>query len=265
MLRFFALLLLLPSLCFATDRSPWTGNPFEFVSRVRYTFETFNKIEQIPFHTDNHYLNLALLGTGWPSFDLEGQIQVAYTPYSGFFFDYGEMAGRYVWLDDVAGEPLTVTTALAVFGASKRSVLDPSTPVTGQVGGELQALIGKEWSLCGDWISRHWLMGAVGLAHQSSGWLRWRVATERHFCLCHTVWIDVGGRIGLGDHPMPAIEQFTGYGPIDYRSIDLRAGYRRDVGNCGEIELSYLYRLYSENFPDQLHRVAVEILIPFSL
>lgn len=261
-----ALLLPLSSLQ-AIGRSPWIGPPFELDGRLRYTFEHYREIETTPHSihhpATNHYLNLALLFAPWESIDLEAELQIAYTRDHHVFFEYGEVTGRILWLDDVAGDPISLMTTLSLGGATHTAVIDPSTPDIGTFQAKFGVEMGKEWARSDDWVWRNWICGAIGVANKGAPWLLGRIATERHFCRWNTLWLSLHGRVGLGERPMPPLDRFNGYGPIAYRAADLEAGYELQLGCRATLSIAYLHRIYARNFPDELQQVALQLLLPF--
>lgn len=264
-----ALCLALSPALWGLEGGPWLGNGLEIVIWPSYTFQTYDKVntngQTVLYPSRDSFINGRVEVAPWDCFDIRIEAQVARTTQHGLFFQYARAGMRYILFDELLGCPFTVAVGGFAEAASKKALYDLSTPEHGTVEGELHLAIGRERWGCSDWLWRSWALGAVGFGNKGAGWLRGKIGTSRQICGCVILWGAAEGLAGLGELPLPPLGQFTGYGPIAHRSIDLEAGARVRIGLIGWASLSYSYRLHAVNFPEQAQRITFALLIPLSI
>lgn len=255
--------------CNATEHQPWLGNVYEFEWRSSLKFQGFNRIssdsELKKYSSDDLFLSTSLANV-LPDPQLGGELEIiqAWTRKQKGCTDQIKLTGRYAYWDDVAGDPLSITFGLSYIQGFHRSLKDLSSFHHGLYESEIFGSIGKEKSLGTVWISRWWMMGALGIAERGSPWLKFHANFEKRFgeqhelkTFFHSLWGLGGGRL----HP----NHFSGYGSVQHQSIDLGLRYTYLIEFFGSASLEYSYRIYARNFPTYTHQVLAQVLYTFGL
>ena len=89
--------------------------------------------------------------------------------------DHLRATGRYIVLDDVAGDPISLTAGLSYIESFIPGLHDVSSFHHGRAEGELFLSVGKERRAWASWIRRWWAAGAIGIGDRGSPWLRGNV------------------------------------------------------------------------------------------
>lgn len=253
----------------ATEYQPWFGNTLEFEFRTAYSFQTYSRVDtaagSCSVSADDHFLNLSLGITPLSAWNGELELLLAHTSSQGFELAHGRATARYLWFDDVVGDPMSMSTGLSLTVPSEGSQEDLSTPYHGDVEAELHVTVGKEFCEGRYWEERIWALAAVGIANVGSPWVRLDLHFGKNYqdvnrwkLFLHSLW-------GLGDRCLVLSDKFQSYGSIDHRSVDVGVGYSRLIEYCGRINIEYAYRLYARSYPEHVHVVTLEFLFPFSL
>ncbi len=120
----------------ATERQPWLGNFYEFELHPSIAFQRYNRLASgkhfEKYQSQDVFLNLSL-GNAFlnPTIGIELEFTQAYTKKQKGSIDQIKFTGRYLWLDDVAGDPVSLITGLSyaqafviVFGILAPSIMD---------------------------------------------------------------------------------------------------------------------------------------------
>ena len=130
---------------------------------------------------------------------MQVEVEFADTPRQSFGWRSVALQGRYLWLNDVEGDPYSLISALNVREVSGHSVRDVSSPYHYYLNFEFNSAIGKEWSKEGLWTMHTYALGAIGMANRGSPWLRGMGAWEANIQDRHRFLLDIEGYFGLGD------------------------------------------------------------------
>jgi hypothetical protein len=106
------------------------------------------------------------------SVEVQGALSVAKHTGTSVYADTAQLCGRLQLLDDVAGDPISLTSAVTVTFGTNDAVRAVAEFVPSNVNAEIHLAAGKEWAECEEWKLRCWLLGAVGAANQGRPWIR---------------------------------------------------------------------------------------------
>lgn len=267
---FFLLLFqLLPHCGEATEYQPWLGNFYEFEWRSSLRFQEYAWLSTDArlkkYRSHDVFLN-ASLSNALPDPEIGAEIEIVQggTKKQKGGIDQVKITGRYLWLDDVAGDPLSVIFGLSYIQAFQRSLKDVSSFHHGLYNGEVFCSIGKETPLERLWGARWWVVGAIGVAEQGSPWMRIDLNYEKRIKDHHELAAFLRTLWGLG-HKRLRLHDFRGYGPIQHQSIDLGLRYTYVIEFYGNASIEYSFRPYAQNFPCYAHQVIAQIMYQFGL
>jgi hypothetical protein len=259
----------LPFALNATELKPWFGNPFELEGRATYVFQNFQEMQTgeglVSYVSNDNFLTLSLSTSIWGNWDAEFELTGAQTRAHCFNYDCARLTGRYLWMDDVIGDPFSITSGITLTLPQRISIIDPGSFHHGYFEAEFHTALGRE-SVCGPrWKSRWWLIGGVGIATQGSPWLRADGVIEVQHFIGHALELGAYTLWGLGGDNIVDLDAFRGYGPIAHRSVDVGFAYLYRFDCWGTLKLGYRRRVYAHNFPDNANYLIVEYLYPFGL
>lgn len=259
--------LFLPALGTCVDYKPWLGEMLEFEWRNSVFYQTYPEVASGSHFkkksSDDYFLNTSL-STSYMEYGLELEATEAWTKRQSGDIDNLKATLRYVWLDDIAGDPISLTSGLSFTQSFVPSLHDISSFHHGRREFELFLSLGKE-KACGEvWVRRWWTVLGCGIAERGSPWLRLNAAydvraSERQEwrLFCNTLW-------GLGEHRLH-VHHFDGYGSIEHRSIDLGVRFTYLIDYFGSLSFQYSNRVYARNFPARTSVFMVELLYLFGL
>jgi hypothetical protein len=279
---FFALLVnslfIFASQASARELMPWFGKDFEVDLRASAVYQTYPYIQSSrhsrKHSSDDFFLTLGLEASvdttllsllDYPSFgpiDAEFEIILADTRHRQFGFDSAQATIRKLWLNDVIGDPISLTTGITLIQACQESLHDPSSFHHGKFEAEAHVAFGQEVVCWSTWTQRWWSVLALGCADVGYPWLRgdlsWEYlsADQRQLfrVFTHTLW-------GTG-HKSFNFYRFHGYGPVRHQSIDIGLRYTYDFDIWGLLALEYTYRPYARNFPQDCSRFLASYTYP---
>jgi hypothetical protein len=259
---------LLPFVGSALEMQPWFGDVYEFHFLGSYSYSRFHKVQNgTPQLTSPFNVNLIYLGLDFsssPDWSLDADIQFADTTQESFNFRTGAVQARYLWLDDIVGDPVSLTTGINIRLTPTMSLRDVSCPSYGNADFELNAALGREIDASDDWRFRLWAFAAVGHANRGSPWVRGVAAIETNYDDAHKFAVYAYGTNAYGWQTQVDIDHFHGYAKIREKSIDLcfRYGYR--MGVWGTMRFEYQRRVLAKSYPENVNTFLVGYLLPFS-
>lgn len=258
-----------PFLLFGLPQEPWLGNVYEFFFDAHYTFSFYTHVANgRPSTKHSSYDHQFLGGIGFtPSqyWDLDLEVEVTNTTTLSWNLRSVALQGRYLWLDDVIGDPISLTTGLSLRGVPHRNLRDTSCPYPGEADIELSLCAGKEWSTGPFWTARVYGLGAVGIANRGSPWTRLFCALEGNYDDRHQFQLSARGEFGFGAENFVNVDHFRGYGNIHHQSVDLGAAYRYQFLVWGRLSFEYVYRIYAHAYPERVNYFTLWYHLPFSL
>ncbi len=253
----------------ATEYQPWLGNFYEFELRSDCRYQHYNHVSAgshlRKLHGDSVFLNLSLSNSlPDPDYGVELEITEACTRKQPGEIDQIKLAGRLLWLDDIAGDAVSMVTGVNYAQAFTSSLKDISSFHHGLYNGEFFITVGKETPYDSFWAQRWWGMFALGVAEQGSPWIRFNMYFDKRLAERHEGKIFIETLWGLGTKKLK-VDYFSGYGPIAHQSIDIGVNYTYLIEFFGSASFKYGFRVYAQNFPAYSHQFLAEIKSTFGL
>jgi hypothetical protein len=262
------LLVLFPLLGSAVEVQPWLGSVYEFHFLGSYAYSRFNKVQGgVPQLTSPFNVNLAYLGldlTFAPEWAIDGDLQFADTTQMDFNFRTAALQLRYLWMDDLVGDPISITTGVNARATPTWALHDISCPSRSNVDFEVNCSVGKELEASPSWLFRLWASGIIGQGIAGSPWVAAIAAIETNIREQHKLALFAVGNNGFGRHSHVFVNHFDGYGRVRYKSIDLAVRYGYRLGVWGTIRAEYAHRFLAKAYPSEVNTWAISYLLPFS-
>ncbi len=262
------LFFLIPLIGSSLEVQPWFGDCLEFHFLGSYSYSFFNKVEKgVPKLTDTFQSHVAYLGLDFsptPEWSVDTDIQFADTTKQNFNFRTVALQARYLWLDDIIGDRISLATGANARFTNTDSLRDVSCPYHANFDFELNFSFGKEFDVSDYWAWRFWGFGCVGHANTGSPWVRAILALETNYNDQHKLGFLAEGSNGYGRHTTVQIDDFHGYAKIRQKSIDLGVRYGYRIGVWGTLRFSYMRRVLAKSCPEQVNDFVFSYLLPFS-
>lgn len=254
--------------CEAIDWQPWYGRYLELTPTLSYTLQSYHKVQTKCGHLErrsNDSFYTASIGSSFDAWAIDFETTLANTRHHSFYFDDALLAGRYKWLDDIQGDPVTLTLGASFLIASHVGLTDISNFFHGLYNGEVNIAIGKEMTCFDTWSSRWWALAGIGLAEKGSPWLRFDGVYEWALADLTTLQIFTRTLWGLGGNRLCLCHPFEGYGSIHHQSVDLGLEAAHTFDNDLILGVSYAYRVWARNCPEQVSISSIWLEYPFGL
>lgn len=252
----------------AFEEKPWLGDFLDFYLDTSYTFYRFRHVQDAvkqPKHASNNHLVAFDLGffpfDGW---EAAAELEFAETPRQPYGWRSIAVQVRNRWLNDIMGDPISLTTGFNIRTVSHKSVKDISSPYAAPWDFEANCSIGNEWSHGAHWYMRWYGVGALGQGNQGSPWTRGKLAFELNRDNHHQVFFFGDGYWGFGHRRRVKIKHFHGWGKYDHSSVDLGAGYRYVTDVWGYFWIEYAHRVFARSYPQAQNAIQVGYHLPFS-
>lgn len=253
----------------ALEVQPWFGDVYEFHFLGSYAYSRFRSFENAspPFHSlfQSHLAYLGLDFSPSPVWSVDGDIQFADTTAQSFNFRSIAFQGRYLWADDIVGDPVSFATGASFRITAPHSLRDISCPSHAQADFEFNFSLGKEFDAASESCRfRAWCFGAVGHANRGAPWVRAIAALEANWDDLHKWALFAEGINGYGRHIHVDVDHFFGYARVRQKAIDLGLRYGYRMGVWGTIRFEYVRRLLAKSCPQRVNTFAISYLLPFS-
>lgn len=252
----------------AVNYQPWLGNVYEFEWQNDLIYQNFSKVasnSQLKKYSSNDFFLSSRLSNSKDNYSLEGGFTLARTRKQMWDVDHLILTGKYVWWDDVAGDPLTLTTGLTLSECFVPALRDLSSFHHGRGEAELFISLGAETEQNGTlWLAKRWGVASIGISERGSPWLRGQLVYEFRLCTYHELGFQLLTLWGLGRERLRP-HDFHGYGSIRHQSADVGVKYTYLIPFIGKFSLEYYYRPYARNFPAQAHQAVLSFLCTFGL
>lgn len=253
----------------ALELKPWFSPMFEPQARAEPRFQFFRFVDTErgfkKYSSTDYFLDLELYSTLWQNWSVELEGMLAATRHRSFGFDSLSLTGRYLWWDDVVGDPLSVTTGLTLYKVFKPSRHDLAIFHHGGVECELHVAAGKEFSCQHYWLSRAWVVGGVGFGDSGSPWLRLDAHWEHNCWDAHHLRFSLCSLWGMGTRSLKQVRHFHGYGPIQHQTVDAGLQYSWIFAHEISLSAAYFFRLYACNAPVYASTLLFKLDYPISL
>lgn len=262
-------LLLFPCTIFGFVLQPWYPTIGEFQCRSAYSYRYYPCVSQgknpSSYHSHDHRLDFNFGVQFWQSWELQFESDFLHSRKLNWGTERVGLQVRHLFLDDVVGDPISLSVGLQGFYVPTRSLRDVSVPYRAQGNIELGAAIGKEMDKNYNWLFRFWGFFGVGIANRGMPWMRPLAVAEVKFENRHVLKAFTESYIGFGPRHHVNINDFKGYAKIAHRSIDLGLNYSYLFHIWGSLSLEGVYRLYAHSFPKHAVTAKITYHLPFSL
>lgn len=259
---------LLPLMGSSLEVQPWFGDCLEFHFLGSYSYSFFNKVNRgVPKLNYTFQSNVAYLGLDFsptPEWSIDTDIQFADTSKQSFNFRTVAFQARYLWLDDIVGDRISLATGGSGRFTNTDSLRDISCPYHANFDFELNFAFGKEFDVSDEWAWRFWGFGAVGHGNQGSPWVRGIFSLETNYQDEHKLGLLAEAINGYGARRTVFIDDFHGYAKIREKAIDVGVRYGYRVGVWGTLRFSYYRRVFAKSCPEQVNTFLFSYLLPFS-
>ncbi len=264
------LLSLLPFVLSATELAPWLGNDKEIELRVATGYQTYSRLEvggsKVSVNSDDFFLNLS--GAISPSYpwSAELELNLIKTPRNDYGVEALKATGRYLWMNDLTGAPVSLATGMTIGYSPDDAVNDFSIPHHGNCELEAHIAIGKEHAHSRkDWEQRYWALLGVGYGFSDSPWIHYHAQFEQNIRQQHQVHLFLAGRYGFGSKDIDPTKPFKGYANIDHHHVDTGFAYQYTIDYIGALKGSFAYRIHTHNGPEEAAIFLLTFLFPFGL
>jgi len=264
----FFITLLLTSSSFSLEKSPWFGDVYEFHFLSKYTYSRYSQVDgailQLSSASNDNLLHLGLSFAPSLQWSIDSDLEFVATPREDFGFSSVAFQARYLFKDDIIGDPLSLSLGGNFRVVSTESLKDVSILYHSDIDLEFNLAIGKEFSKLDYWRFRFWLYGSVGIANRGSPWVRGEFSLEGNLQERRKWAVFLETMHGYGRSEEINIANFRGYGILRERNIDIgfRYGYRLNV--WGTISLEYKRRILAKLCPENVNFFSISYLVPFS-
>lgn len=267
MRKLVALALSLPNLCFALQERPWFGDVLEFYFRPQYAYCFFKDVDRStnPLSSTffEHLLNFNLEMSVPETWDWQMELDFADTTPVSWGYRSFALQVRKLWLDDVCGDPVSLTTGFSYRDSSSRLRRALTTPFHARANFEFHTAVGKEWNHGCYWTFRTYGTFAVGQGTKGSPWLRGDLVLWWNFCDTHQLRLYGKSYWGLGNRTAVPIPDFRGWADTRHKSIDLGGSYRYQFECWGSLRFDYMHRVYARSYPERVNFFILTYDLPF--
>lgn len=250
---------------FAIDLKPWYPDPLILEGLLDYRFQWYHSVDAPSKHghysSNDHFVDGSLMFVYDP-FSYQLEAEWADTKKRNFDWDHICFTGRYLWLDDNIGDPISLSTGLTLSRAWREAVNDISSFHHGKNELFLHMAFGKQKIEGSAWLSRWWGVFGIGTADRWTPWIVANAAYEWNQCEPHRFRLYINSLWGCGSRKLK-VHDFGGYGPINHRSIDIGLRYSYQLDYYGLLSLDYAHRVYAHNFPDNANIATLCYIYPF--
>lgn len=251
------------------ETKPWLGELYECNFDGTYSFSRFSRVEgasnqlKNPINSQSFFADFDF--TPYDSFDLQIEGELGRTTDIGWTFRSAAVQARYRMLDDIAGDPISLTFGLIFRGAAPHMLTDVSTPYAAELNTEVTCSVGKEWSNQGFWTMRSYGFASLGQGNNGYPWTRQLLVWQYNLNDIHRFTTFAEVNVGFGNKQHVDVKHFKGWGKLQHQSIDLGLSYGYKIGLYGIITASYAHRVFAHNFPEHVNFFLLSYHLPFSL
>lgn len=250
----------------SAEYMPWFGNAFEILFDAEFGYENYDKFDKGPNNRSvhGHVFNFGLATTLLEPLNLSLDFSFADTADSSLGWQALEGMARYGILNDIAGDPISLTAGGALRYVSSDAIHDRMSVYQGDIELEGHIAAGKEMSLEDIWLHRMWSMLALQISNRGSPLLKTSFHFEKNFENLHQVGVFLRYiRSFGGDATFDG--SFPGYGRLSSKMFDLGFDYRYNLEIYGMIYTNFTYRFHGSSAPKDGFAFKIGYEVPFSL
>jgi hypothetical protein len=268
----FSLALVSLSLCMthaeAIDRSPWPGNLLEFDGEISQEHTHSDKLatKRGTKHKDlrNNITRLSIMATPLP--DWSGELEASFNKSQKYSYalDAIKVSVRKQWFNDIAGDRVSLTTGVVLASPYSKHLHDLSSDNHGNLEGEFNVGIGKEFLIEDTSYNRAWTVVYVGHALEGSPWLGASFHVERILADTHFFQLFLNAEKGYGHKKLTKHTDFKSWSRMDYQYEDIGFRYTYQMEGYGNIYGLISKRIHARFCPKNTTAVEIGLIIPFS-
>jgi hypothetical protein len=195
----------------------------------------------------------ASVGTAFEPYAIELGADAFHSKKTSFSFEDFFLIGRYQWLNENIGDPVSLTFGAKCSLVSHIAVRERDLFHFGNFEAEVFASVGSG-QFCSefatDWTSRWWVTGGAGVANRHSPWFIGNGAYEYALCPSQRVRAFVDAIIGVGRQQ---------------KGIDVGVAGTWETFDYGSADLSYAYRVYARHVSRKVSTFTLCYYYPFGL
>ena len=250
---------------------PWFPYPLELHFRPTYFISYYPSInglvEPSSYQSLNQTLGVNFGFTTMSQFDMQVEADmILKTKMLDPTFMSAGIQGRYLLLDDVQGDPLSLALGVNVKYVPDHVRHDPFCPYHNLFNFEFNLALGKEFDHLEFWVYRIYAVGSTGIANQGAMWAKALASFEMSSRdNKHDGAFIFDSYFGFGQRHFINISEFSGYYNIWHQNIDLSLLYRYHFDIWGAIAVSLGYRPYALDFPAHQTYLMIKYDLPFSI
>lgn len=263
-----AIFFLIPVWLSATDLKPWLDPDFQIIGRATALFQFYPYIKTPHRHIRrNEGDGFYTLSGSVAACNYSGEVEltVADTHQQHLDVDNIRLTGRYLAMDDILGDPVSLTVGASVIQAFRHSLFDISSFHHAQIAVEGHIAFGQECSCYELWTSRWWSVFRCGGGDTGALWMSGFCAWEKNWDNEHELRLFAESLYGFGGRNIRSYEHFRGYGGIKHRSLDVGVRYTRLFAYGEALSIQYSFRPYAYNFPACASLLEIKLFYPFGI
>jgi hypothetical protein len=200
-----------------------------------------------------------------PQWEAAFDLSLVNSTLKDFYFNSFELKGQRLWLDDVDGDPVSLSTTFALAFSSQSALDDPSYFHHSICDGSAVLSLGKEVSRGDNWIGHYWANLGVGMGVKGDPWATALLAIDQQFCGRHQFALSAQGLAGFGGHALKKGRDFPGYAFLSHRSLDLAASYGYRLASSIFFKIEYGRRFYARYCPLQAQYYTFSFVYPLDI
>lgn len=266
---YFAVLFLLCSAeLVSVQNKPWLGNWLEFEASIfqthaeSHTVDTLKGTKHKFLHQDRTTASLEFMP--YVDFSTELELNVAKTQKEPYGFESVKGACRYRLLNDLRGDPVSLTAGLVASLSTPTRVRDLSSTAHGVFEAEARLAIGREFGLQEESYYKAWGLAKGGIASSGAPWIGAEVHLERVFLRNHHIDLFLRAEKGLSSNKLHHLSDFHSWSRIGYQYEELGIGYRLKEIGLGSFYIEATTRLHARFCPKHTWSARLGFIVPFS-
>ncbi len=172
--------------------------------------------------------------------------------------------GRYSVFDDLAGDVCGLNIGGIIKVVPNGRLIDPATLANDVVNLSGFAQFYKNILINADWSYLPYFGIDVGIANRGYPWLKPGLGLGLKF----RAWFFdavMNGAFGFGPNDYINLDTFKGYAYTRYSSLALDLLFGKTILDQGYIQLGYVLRFFSKNYPDRVNGFVLSIDVPIPI
>lgn len=263
------LFLFFPSIVFLLEKEPWLGNIYQFTFSSKYSYFYFSKVDSaIEQPKKTNHNNLVCFSLDFPfssKASVDADLIFVDTPRQTFSFNSFAMQFRYLVLDDITKNVISLIIFEDMKIASNKSVKDISTYDMGRFEMEAGFSLGKEFDQMEFWLFRGWFNFLAGIANKGSPWIKGILSFDLNNKDKYSLFTFLEATHSYGRKVSINIKNFKGYGEYREKSLSFGTKFSYKLNVWGNLAFEYKRKFYAKRGPEKVNYFTLTYELPFSL